>query len=133
MRRRFAAAIRTSMAAMADVGAPCTWVLSNHDVVRHVTRYGGGAVGLARGRAAALMQLSLPGAVYLYNGDELGLPNVDLPDCGPAGPAVRRAAVAASAAATANGCRCPGAGRRRRSSSAPRPSPGCRCRRSGRR
>jgi alpha-glucosidase len=76
----FEGAIRSSMAAMAGVGAPCTWVLSNHDVVRHVTRYGGSAVGLARGRAAALMQLSLPGAVYLYNGDELGLPNVELPD-----------------------------------------------------
>lgn len=76
----FAAAIRSSLAAMADVGAPCTWVLSNHDVVRHATRYGGGATGLARARAAALMQLSLPGAVYLYNGDELGLENVDLPD-----------------------------------------------------
>ncbi len=76
----FAVAIRESIAAMAGVGAPCTWVLSNHDVDRHVTRYGGGAAGLARARAAALMQLSLPGAVYLYNGDELGLPNVDLPD-----------------------------------------------------
>jgi alpha-glucosidase len=73
-------AIDSSMSAMAEVGASCTWVLSNHDVVRHVTRYGGGAVGLARARAAALLQLSLPGAVYIYNGDELGLPNVDLPD-----------------------------------------------------
>ena len=62
------------------MGAPCTWVLSNHDVDRQVTRYGGGAVGAARARAAALVQLSLPGAAYLYNGDELGLPNVDLPD-----------------------------------------------------
>jgi alpha-glucosidase len=76
----FQAAIDGSLTAMAEVGAPCTWVLSNHDVVRHVTRYGGGALGAARGRAAALVQLSLPGAVYLYNGDELGLPNVDLPD-----------------------------------------------------
>ena len=65
---------------MAQVGAPCTWVLSNHDVVRHTTRYGGGELGKARGRAAALVQLSLPGAVYVYNGDELGLENVDLPD-----------------------------------------------------
>ena len=37
--------------------------------------------GLRRARAAALLQLALPGAAYLYNGDELGLPNVDdLPD-----------------------------------------------------
>ena len=76
----FRDAIDSSLSAMARVGAPCTWVLSNHDVVRHVTRYGGGALGLARGRAAALVQLSLPGAAYVYNGDELGLPNVDLPD-----------------------------------------------------
>jgi alpha-glucosidase len=55
-------------------------VLSNHDVVRHVTRYGDGEVGTRRARAAALLQLALPGAAYLYNGDELGLPNVDLPD-----------------------------------------------------
>jgi alpha-glucosidase len=65
-------------------------VLSNHDVVRHVTRYGGGSVGLARGRAAALMQLSLPGAAYLYNGDELGLENVDLPDSVRQDPIFRR-------------------------------------------
>jgi alpha-glucosidase len=76
----FRDAIDTSLSAMGEVGAAATWVLSNHDVVRHVTRYGDGAVGLARARAAALVQLSLPGAVYLYNGDELGLPNVDLPD-----------------------------------------------------
>jgi alpha-glucosidase len=76
----FRDAIDGSLSAMAHVGAPCTWVLSNHDVVRHVTRFGGGALGLARGRAAALVQLSLPGAAYVYNGDELGLPDVDLPD-----------------------------------------------------
>jgi alpha-glucosidase len=76
----FRASISDSIRAMQGVGAPCTWVLSNHDVERHVTRYGGGSVGLARARAAALIQLSLPGAAYIYNGDELSLPNVDLPD-----------------------------------------------------
>jgi alpha-glucosidase len=76
----FTEAINGSLTAMAEVGAPCTWVLSNHDVVRHTTRYGGGALGQARGRAAALVSLSLPGATYLYNGDELGLENVELPD-----------------------------------------------------
>jgi alpha-glucosidase len=76
----FRNAIDSSLSAMAEVAAPCTWVLSNHDVQRHVTRYGGAGVGWMRGRAAALLQLSLPGAVYLYNGDELGLENVDLPD-----------------------------------------------------
>ncbi len=76
----FRSAIERSLHAMAAVGAPCTWVLANHDVDRIVTRYGGGARGLARARAAALVQLSLPGAAYVYNGDELGLANADLPD-----------------------------------------------------
>jgi alpha-glucosidase len=72
----FRAAITASLAAMADVGAPCSWVLGNHDVDRPPTRYG----SVERARAAALVQLSLPGAVYIYNGDELGLSNVELPD-----------------------------------------------------
>ena len=76
----FQDAIERSLAAMAAVDAPCTWVLANHDVDRVATRYGGGPAGLARARAAALVQLSLPGAVYIYNGDELGLGNVELPD-----------------------------------------------------
>jgi alpha-glucosidase len=76
----FRSAIDRSLHAMSGVSAPCTWVLANHDVDRVVTRYGGGAQGLARARAAALVQLSLPGAAYIYNGDELGLANVELPD-----------------------------------------------------
>ena len=56
-------------------------MLSNHDKQRHVTRYGDGAVGLRRARAAALLMLALPGCAYLYQGEELGLPEVlDLPD-----------------------------------------------------
>ncbi len=73
-------AIDHSVRAMHAVGAPTTWALSNHDVVRHVTRYGDGEVGTRRARAAALVQLALPGVAFLYNGDELGLPNVELPD-----------------------------------------------------
>ncbi|MBT2449856.1 glycoside hydrolase family 13 protein [Streptomyces sp. ISL-43] len=73
--------IDESLAATSSVGAPTTWVLSNHDVVRHVTRYGGGERGLARARAAALLMLALPGSAYVYQGEELGLPEVlDLPD-----------------------------------------------------
>ncbi len=79
-----AAAIRTaieqSLAAVAAEGAPPAWTLSNHDVSRPVTRYGGGAAGLARARAMALVELALPGVVYLYNGEELGLPDVEVPD-----------------------------------------------------
>ncbi|MEA2705041.1 MAG: alpha-glucosidase [Actinomycetota bacterium] len=74
-------AIDGSIAALAGVGAPTTWVLSNHDVVRHVTRYGGGDLGRRRARAAALLMLALPGGAYVYQGEELGLPQVtDLPD-----------------------------------------------------
>ncbi|MFF7649597.1 glycoside hydrolase family 13 protein [Streptomyces sp. NPDC007983] len=75
--------IDESLAATASVGAPTTWVLSNHDVVRHPTRYadGGPGQGLRRARAAALLTLALPGSAYLYQGEELGLPEVtDLPD-----------------------------------------------------
>ncbi|CAM03526.1 alpha-glucosidase [Saccharopolyspora erythraea NRRL 2338] len=86
-------------ATLGGVGAPATWVLSNHDVVRHVTRYGRPPVdwrpgmlfrphgsldlelGTRRARAAALLMLSLPGGAYVYQGEELGLPEVeDLPE-----------------------------------------------------
>jgi alpha-glucosidase len=95
---RLRACIDATLAAHAPVGATATWVLSNHDVTRHVTRYGRKdtkfefaaktreipevdlEVGTRRARAAALLTLSLPGAVYIYQGDELGLPEVeDLP------------------------------------------------------
>jgi len=73
-------AIENSLAAVAIEGATPTWTLANHDVDREVTRYGGGAIGLARAQAMAMLVLALPGAVFLYNGEELGLPNADLPD-----------------------------------------------------
>ncbi|MEB8337109.1 glycoside hydrolase family 13 protein [Streptomyces endophyticus] len=82
-----------SLDAMRPVGAPATWVLSNHDVTRHATRYanppggtqirtpGDRELGLRRARAATLLMLALPGSAYLYQGEELGLPDVtDLPD-----------------------------------------------------
>lgn len=99
-----AAALRTvvdaSIAAFGAVGAPSTWVLSNHDVVRHATRlsvseanpqgHGLGprskglpeyAPGVQRARAATALMLALPGSSYLYQGEELGLPEViHLPD-----------------------------------------------------
>jgi alpha-glucosidase len=89
--------IDDTLADHAPVGAPPTWVLSNHDVVRHVTRYGRGdtsfsmdnrrlgefsdlELGTRRARAAALVTMALPGAVYIYQGEELGLWEVeDLP------------------------------------------------------
>jgi alpha-glucosidase len=74
-------------------------VLSSHDETRHVTRFGralsGAAtmgfdtaapaadleLGLRRARAAALLTLALPGSAYVYQGEELGLPEVeDLPE-----------------------------------------------------
>jgi alpha-glucosidase len=98
-------AVDDSLRALDRVGAPATWVLSNHDVVRHVTRYGGGEIGLRRARAAALLMLALPGSAYLYQGEELGLPEVeDLPD------AVRRDPVFQRTGGTdpgRDGCRVP--------------------------
>lgn len=86
--------IDTSLNAMRPVGAPATWVLSNHDVTRHATRFanppglgtqirtaGDRELGLRRARAASLLMLALPGSAYVYQGEELGLPDVtDLPD-----------------------------------------------------
>jgi len=87
----FRKVIDTAMAESRIVGAPTTWVLSNHDKQRHVTRYGDGDVGLRRARAAALLMLALPGVTYLYQGEELGLPEVlDLPDEVRQDPAFRR-------------------------------------------
>lgn len=87
-----------SYAANDSVGAPTTWVLSNHDVVRHASRFGladptrrpngigaqdeqpDAALGLRRARAATALMLALPGSAYLYQGEELGLPEAtDLP------------------------------------------------------
>ncbi|WP_372728076.1 glycoside hydrolase family 13 protein [Nocardioides sp.] len=74
----FTEVITSTFSAMDLVGATPTWVLSNHDVVRHVTRYGGGDEGLQRARAATLTMLGLPGSSYLYQGEELGLEQVDV-------------------------------------------------------
>lgn len=98
----FRTVIDTVLAESAIVGAPATWVLSNHDKPRHVTRYGDGEVGLRRARAAALLMLALPGSVYLYQGEELGLPEVlDLPDELRQDPAFRRTGL------SRDGCRVP--------------------------
>ena len=102
--------INLTIGATKAVGAPCTWVLANHDTPRVVTRYGKAVTGVAfgpdgmdpdafllpgqffrqptdvelgrrRARAAALLELALPGGAYVYQGDELGLEEVeDLPD-----------------------------------------------------
>ncbi|MCP2341904.1 glycoside hydrolase family 13 protein [Actinomadura rupiterrae] len=77
--------IQAAVAAVEPTGAAPTWVLSSHDMPRHVTRYerppGVPGIGTARARAALLMLLALPGSAYLYQGEELGLPEVeDLPD-----------------------------------------------------
>jgi alpha-glucosidase len=95
------AAITHSLAQAEAVGAPQTWVLSNHDVVRHATRLGypqvpglhriegigaddpqpDAPLGLRRARAATAVMLAVPGSAYLFQGEELGLPEVTrLPD-----------------------------------------------------
>ena len=91
--------ITSSLGAADSVGAPTTWVLSNHDVVRHASRLGlavgtrrpngigvgdpqpDTVLGLRRARAATALMLALPGSAYLYQGEELGLPDsTDMPD-----------------------------------------------------
>ncbi|HEY9310763.1 glycoside hydrolase family 13 protein [Williamsia sp.] len=76
-------AIEHSLEAIASVSGTPTWTLSNHDVEREVTRYAtedSPQAGVDRARAMILVELALPGAVFIYNGAELGLPNADLPD-----------------------------------------------------
>jgi alpha-glucosidase len=91
---RMRASIDGALALHAPVDAPATWVLSNHDVTRPVTRYGRDDSsfafeskrvgtptdlhrGLRRARAAALLAMALPGSLYVYQGEELGLPEVE--------------------------------------------------------
>ena len=102
--------IDLTLAATGAVGAPPTWVLANHDTTRVVTRYGRPitgarfspagmdlesfagvgsvpegvtdvALGRKRARAAVLLEMALPGGAYVYQGDELGLDEVeDIPE-----------------------------------------------------
>ncbi|AXH97984.1 glycoside hydrolase family 13 protein [Ornithinimicrobium avium] len=101
--------IEESLVEAGAVGAPTTWVLSNHDVVRHASRLGlpvgthrpngigpgdeqpNSVLGLRRARAATALMLALPGSAYLYNGEELGLPDhTALPARARQDPAFRR-------------------------------------------
>jgi len=68
-------AIRASIDESLEALPIVTWVFENHDVPRIATRF-----GAREARAAALLLLALPGPVFLYEGQELGLPEVDLPD-----------------------------------------------------
>ncbi|MER5834469.1 glycoside hydrolase family 13 protein [Streptomyces sp. NPDC002130] len=106
----FRKVISEAMDDIAGTGSTVTWVLNNHDQVRTVTRYGepateGSGLGAARARAAALLMLALPGAAYIYQGEELGLPEVvDLPDDVLTDPIFRRTG---SRARIRDGCRVP--------------------------
>jgi alpha-glucosidase len=74
------AAVGTELEAARKLhGATPTWALENHDIVRSATRFGGGERGTLRARAGLLAILGLPGAAYLYQGQELGLPEADVP------------------------------------------------------
>ena len=96
----FRSTIAHSLELAQSTGSSSTWTLSNHDIIRHATRYGlpdglhldnwlltngtkpevDRAQGLRRARAAMMLLLALPGSVYLYQGEELGLFEVaDLP------------------------------------------------------
>ncbi|MEJ5914546.1 alpha-amylase family glycosyl hydrolase [Pseudokineococcus sp. 1T1Z-3] len=96
--------VRPALEAFERVGAPVSWVLGNHDKDRQVTRFGGGAQGLSRARAAALLMLALPGSAYLYAGEELGLPQVVVPDEARQDPIFVRSG---GARAGRDGCRVP--------------------------
>ncbi|MEU6370562.1 alpha-amylase family glycosyl hydrolase [Streptomyces sp. NPDC046931] len=147
------AAIDDSLAMLSSVGATATWVLSNHDVMGHTSRYARPNVkrwipnapylpdgpadpelGTHRARAAALLMLALPGGAYIYQGDELGLPEIeDLPEAVRQGPVRERSAHTNPGR---DGCRVPipGPATRSRSASAPPthpPHPGCRNPRTG--
>jgi alpha-glucosidase len=85
--------------AFAD-GSRAPWVIGNHDVVRPVTRWGSAAA-----RTAALLLLALPGSAYIYQGEELGLPEVtDIPDSARQDPTFRRTG---GKVAGRDGCRVP--------------------------
>ncbi|KQQ00531.1 MULTISPECIES: glycoside hydrolase family 13 protein [unclassified Rathayibacter] len=112
----FRTIIQSNLELAEQSGSSTTWVLSNHDVVRHATRYGlperssmdqrqggawllaGGAqesvdqeLGLRRAKAATMLELALPGSAYLYQGEELGLQEVgDIPDANRQDPAFFR-------------------------------------------
>ena len=97
--KQMKASINRALVDAASVNSSATWVLSNHDVVRHATRYGlptgtdyqewlmngpaelcDRALGLQRAQAVTMMLLALPGSTYIYQGEELGLHEVhDLP------------------------------------------------------
>jgi alpha-glucosidase len=62
-------ALRAAIAPAAELGR-VAWVMSNHDFDRLATRLGDANV-----REAAKLLLSLPGPAFVYQGDELGLPN----------------------------------------------------------
>ena len=118
--------IDASLEAADAVGAPTTWVLSNHDVVRHASRLGlpigsrrpagigpddpqpNAPLGLSRARAATTMMLALPGSAYIYNGEELGLPeHTALPASVRQDPAFHRTRGTADAETGRDGCRVP--------------------------
>jgi alpha-glucosidase len=117
-------AITRSIEAFDRVGATATWVLSNHDVIRHASRLGmnppppqgtglgqktepkpDAALGLRRARAETLMMLALPGGAYLYQGEELGLPeDAEIPDAARQDPTFYRSR---GASYGRDGCRVP--------------------------
>ena len=74
-----AQALRPVVEAALEHFSPGTWVLSNHDQPRHPTRYGGGELGRRRGLAVSALVYGLPGSPYLYEGEELGLDEADVP------------------------------------------------------
>ncbi|MCK6079392.1 glycoside hydrolase family 13 protein [Microbacterium sp. EYE_5] len=122
--KRFVDVIDENLRLADEAGSSSTWVLSNHDIIRHPTRYAPSAVppalrinaaiplsaeareqGLRRAQAATLLALALPGSTYLYQGEELGLHEVvDLPVSARQDPQAR---TVEGFFATRDGCRVP--------------------------
>ncbi|MCI1787212.1 MAG: glycoside hydrolase family 13 protein [Actinomyces sp.] len=121
--RDLRAVITESLDACGSVGAPSTWVLNNHDDVRHVSRLGLPVgtwtddgigprdqqpdleLGTRRALAMTLVQLALPGSAYIYQGEEVGLPeHTQLPDQARQDPMFARSG---GRAAGRDGCRVP--------------------------
>jgi alpha-glucosidase len=71
--------MRTTLRACVEAGEGLlSWPLSSHDDPHAATRFGGGAAGTRRAQAYLTLLAALPGFPFLFQGDELGLPNGDI-------------------------------------------------------
>lgn len=69
----------TLRGAVTEIGEWVAWPVGNHDRPRNATRLGGGRAGRERAMALATLMLGLPGVPFIYQGEELGLADVEVP------------------------------------------------------